>query len=177
MNARNELPALFQERGYKVAAEVGVLRGEFSRVILSAWDGVLYMVDAWRNLPGYVDISNGTDEVHEDNRRAALRVAVSFGHRGHVIRGLSLDVACKFGDGSFDAVYLDADHSRDAVLADLAAWTPKVRSGGVIAGHDYLDGVLPEGVFGVRSAVLEFFGREPDMVTDEKWPSWLVEVT
>jgi cephalosporin hydroxylase len=74
-------------------------------------------------------------------------------------------------------VYLDADHSKAGVLADLKLWMPKVRPGGVIAGHDYLDGDLPEGDFGVRSAVLEFFGREPEMVTGEQWPSWLIEVT
>jgi len=89
---------------------------------------------------------------------------------------LSAEFARELDDECLDAVYIDADHSHAAVLADLAAWAPKVRRGGVISGHDYLDGVLPEGVFGVRSAVLEFFGREPDFVTQEKWPSWLMEV-
>lgn len=176
MKTRNELPVLFQERGYKVAAEVGVLRGEFSQVLLAGWSGTLYMVDAWRHLPGYVDIANGTDDSHEANRQAAARVAVRFGDRAVMVRGLSTEVARGLDDGCLDAVYLDADHARDAVLADLIAWAPKVRRGGVISGHDYLDGVLPEGVFGVKSAVLEFFGREPDVVTQEKWPSWLMEV-
>lgn len=176
MNTRAELPVLWESRGYKVAAEVGVLRGEFSQAILAAWSGTLYMVDAWRQLPGYVDIANGTDDEHEANRQAAIRVAVRAGERAVVVRALSAEFARELDDECLDAVYIDADHSHAAVLADLAAWAPKVRRGGVISGHDYLDGVLPESVFGVRSAVLEFFGREPDVVTQEKWPSWLMEV-
>lgn len=176
MRTRDELPVLFEARGYKIAVEVGVLRGEYSRTLLSGWSGTLYMVDAWRNLPGYVDIANGTDQQHEENRQEAILVAVRFGDRAVIVRELSTVFARELGDGCLDAVYIDADHSRAAVLADLAAWAPKVRSGGVIAGHDYLDGVLPEGVFGVKSGVLEFFGREPDIVTEEKWPSWIMEV-
>lgn len=50
-----------------------------------------------------------------------------------------------------DVVFIDGDHRYDAVAADIAAWLPKVRPGGVLCGHDL-------GVFdGVNRAVREAF--------------------
>lgn len=55
----------------------------------------------------------------------------------------------QYNPRQYDLVFIDADHSYEAVKADIAAWTPKVRKGGVLAGHDY-------GVFeGVTRAVNE----------------------
>ena len=65
-------------------------------------------------------------------------------------------------------------------MEDLHAWYDKVRPGGIIAGHDFLDGRRPEGEFGVRSAVTRFFGERglPVHATllDAPWLTWMVEV-
>jgi|ETNvirenome_6_85_1030632.scaffolds.fasta_scaffold109705_2 predicted O-methyltransferase YrrM len=37
---------------------------------------------------------------------------------------------------SFDFVFIDADHTTEGVLADIAAWRDKVRPGGMLCGHD-----------------------------------------
>src|SRR5690242_6325188 len=59
--------------------------------------------------------------------------------RDHVVplHGSSTAAATRFADRSIDFVYLDADHAYAAVKADLAAWWPKLRPGGVIAGDDW----------------------------------------
>ena len=65
--------------------------------------------------------------------------------------------------------------TRRAVTADLQAWYPKLRPGGVLAGHDYLDGMLPEGNFGVKSAVDAFQRQQRLKVRSTReaaWPSW-----
>jgi predicted O-methyltransferase YrrM len=36
-----------------------------------------------------------------------------------------------------DLIFIDAEHSYDAALADIRAWAPRVRPGGVLCGHDY----------------------------------------
>jgi hypothetical protein len=46
-------------------------------------------------------------------------------------------------NGSLDFVYIDGNHRFEQVVADLAAWAPKVRPGGIVAGHDYLKAKLP----------------------------------
>jgi hypothetical protein len=48
----------------------------------------------------------------------------------------SVDGAAKFSDGSLDFVFIDASHDEASVAADIDAWLPKVKAGGIIAGHD-----------------------------------------
>jgi hypothetical protein len=60
----------------------------------------------------------------------------------------SVAAAPLFGDASLDVVFLDGDHSEPAVRLDIPTWLPKVRPGGILAGHDW-----KEHEFGVRAAV------------------------
>lgn len=53
------------------------------------------------------------------------------------VTGDSADSAALFEDGSLDGVFIDAAHDYDSVVRDVAAWFPKVKPGGIIAGHDY----------------------------------------
>ena len=50
---------------------------------------------------------------------------------------LSWRAASRYADNSLDFVFIDASHDMESVSKDLAAWWPKVRSGGLFAGHDY----------------------------------------
>ena len=65
-------------------------------------------------------------------------------------RCTSLDAASQFADGSLDFVFLDARHSFEDAQQDLAAWWPKLRPGGLFAGHGYANSP------GVRAAVDAF---------------------
>ena len=53
------------------------------------------------------------------------------------IRDDSTQAAGRYGDGSLDFVFIDADHAEASVASDLAAWWPKLKPTGVLAGHDY----------------------------------------
>jgi predicted O-methyltransferase YrrM len=44
--------------------------------------------------------------------------------------------------GSFDFVYIDARHDYASALEDIRDWWPKVRRGGILAGHDYVDAMV-----------------------------------
>lgn len=65
-----------------------------------------------------------------------------------VLSGDSVACAELFDDGTFDFVFIDAAHDYDSVKADITAWLPKVRAGGILAGHDI-------GFASVRKAVTE----------------------
>lgn len=68
----------------------------------------------------------------------------------------SVRAAKLFADGCLDFVFLDAAHDFVNVTEDLHAWWPKIRPGGLLAGHDY-----DQGWTGVRQAVDSFFaGRD-----------------
>jgi len=160
--------------GFTQAAEVGVQAGSFSRKILENWGGNLLMVDFWGPVQGYEDVANVSEAEHLRLFEIAKKVESDFKPRAKVIRGLSVEVAQQIPPQSLDFVYLDADHSYKGVMEDLKAWIGKVRPGGAIGGHDYIDAHIPAGVFGVKSAVKDFFGLEPNITTKEPFPSWII---
>ena len=49
----------------------------------------------------------------------------------------SLDAVSKFEDSSLDFVFIDGSHEYEDVKEDIKAWLPKVKPGGILAGHDY----------------------------------------
>lgn len=49
----------------------------------------------------------------------------------------SLAAASQFTDSSLDFCFIDGDHSYAAVRDDIAAWRPKMKPAGMLAGHDY----------------------------------------
>ena len=69
-----------------------------------------------------------------------------------LIKTDSVEAAKKFPTGYFDFIFIDACHEYEAVLEDIKAWYPKLKIGGIIAGHDYF-----EEYAGVSQAVNEFF--------------------
>jgi hypothetical protein len=52
-------------------------------------------------------------------------------------RGYSNTVCDEFEDNSIDFVFIDARHEYEFVMEDIKCWYPKLRSGGIMAGHDY----------------------------------------
>ena len=53
------------------------------------------------------------------------------------IRNASVDAAKDYADGSLDCFFIDAAHDYESVCQDIMAWLPKVKHGGILAGHDW----------------------------------------
>jgi hypothetical protein len=187
MPSRDELPALLNARGLLGrGAEIGVKLGGYSDALLSNWRGQeLVSIDPWlaADPDEYVDRSNVSQEEFERYYEQARERLARHGPRSSIWRMTSVEAAAQVPDHSFDFVYIDARHDYESVKEDLEAWCAKVRPGGILAGHDYVDGDLPQGEFYVKSAVDEFFGARgipvhgtegPSAV--EMFPTWVVEV-
>jgi hypothetical protein len=72
-------------------------------------------------------------------------------------RGLSTEVLAEFDDHTLDWVYIDTNHSYATTAAELDLSAAKVRTGGIIAGHDFLHSNWSSGLkYGVVEAVHEF---------------------
>jgi hypothetical protein len=80
------------------------------------------------------------------------------GYNREIVQSDSESAAAGVQDSSLDLVYIDAEHTYEAVRADVQAWLPKVKPGGWIGGHDYKHPMDARGVWGVSRAVDEIFG-------------------
>jgi len=161
---RIDLADMLQHRSVRFGAEVGVWKGGYSEVLLQRTGvEVLYCIDAW----------DGTGMSQEFNGAAIMEEALvrlrTYGDRVQVMRGKSVDMAGHIRDGRLDFVYIDADHSFEGCTADVKAYVHKLRSGGVLCGHDYCN----RRGKGVKRAVDELFGIRVKH-TEERCPSWWV---
>ena len=85
------------------------------------------------------------------------------------ISGESSAMAARIEDGTVDFCFIDANHTRPSIDNDIKAWLPKMKPGGIIAGHDY-----NEPWTGVIEAVNEAFGDRVEHVTESN--CWLVRL-
>lgn len=58
------------------------------------------------------------------------------------VRKSSIEAAKDFPDRSLDAVYIDAEHDEESIRADIKAWRPKIKFGGILSGHDYIQPII-----------------------------------
>ncbi len=129
---RDDLPAFFKEMGYKVGAEIGVLRGEFTEKFCQA--GLkMYAVDPWKN---YLDYHRHPAEepyevMYEMTRKRLAPYDCT------IIRETSMEAVEGFKANSLDFVYIDSNHRLRHVIDDIYEWSLRLRSGGAICGHDY----------------------------------------
>lgn len=117
-------------------AEIGVWRGELSQELLWFRAGLhLLMVDPWKDPSTQPRNKDGKSQ-DELCAEARHRTAFADGRR-QILRLESVEAARAVRPESLDFVFIDADHSYESVVADIAAWLPKLRPGGLLCGHDY----------------------------------------
>jgi hypothetical protein len=184
VSRREDLPTVLNSLGLGGRGiEIGVKQGLFSEHLLRYWNcELLISVDPWQtdSAQNYLDIANVNQLQHESFFQETVQRLLPFGERSQIWRMTSLAANSRVADHSLDFAYIDARHDYASVLEDLTVWFGKVRPGGIIAGHDYLDGIRSEGDFGVKSAVDYFFAERGLQVhatlRDGPWLSWIVQV-
>lgn len=161
-----------------LVAEVGTMLGHTAKHFAScAKRAKVLCVDTW--------FAASPDEAGAQNLNDDMFVRFKENCRDEIAsgriqpwRGLSTVVANLTANrtsmgGKFDLVYLDAGHSYEEVKADIEAWLPLLRDGGILCGHDF-DAVTEGGKLlfpGVRAAVEEIFGDdfEPPPAGSSVW--------
>ena len=125
----------------EVIVEVGVLRGDNSAGLLEAFPkAILHLVDTWDmdEIARYAPTQSKADDMYRS-------VVGRFGDESRVFihRMSSMEALHVIQDG-VTLVYLDGDHSYDALKMDMIGWERKVTENGIIAGHDYGNRTFPE---------------------------------
>lgn len=154
---------------WKFGAEIGVKDGKTTCYLLGHCPGLhMVAVDPWEPQPESGDFGY-LDWPHEDHEIQFRMRASKYGTRIGIIKATSIEASGLMGDRAFDFVFLDGDHSYEAVKADIEAWLPKVREGGMICGHD-------ESHRTVRAALAELLPGYHRANHDRCW-FWQIPIT
>jgi predicted O-methyltransferase YrrM len=93
----------------------------------------LRLVDPYGDYPGI----RKPYGAHRYEKAKARMLRATKDHNATLLQMKSEDAATLIPDGSLDFVYIDGDHQYDRVMLDMIVWSLKVRSGGIVSGHDY----------------------------------------
>lgn len=138
----------------KTIVEVGSWRGESALIFAKHFKRVI-CIDSWDIALPFERYQCTIDDIFDVFVEATRNVPnIEFK------RMKSVEAAELFSN--LDIVYVDAQHIYPQVIADLKAWTPRVKPGGYMAGHDYS---MP----GVTRAVVEMYGAPDATFQDDSW--------
>lgn len=160
LQTRYDFVKLFKEHQVKVAVELGVREGYFSYYLLKQSPiSILYSVDNWK-------------DSWQNGKLEAYKSLGHFGGRSKILEMRTTEASKLLKETKVvpDFVYIDANHRYTAVKQDIAEWYDLLRPGGILAGHDYIEG---EGVVPAVDEFIKATGLTLNL-TDDHMKSWWV---
>ncbi len=150
-----------------VGVELGVYRGDLSAAILSTFPTLhLHLVDKWTQVDknsDYYKTGDGaakhSQDEHLNNKLRTLEQIEPFKERATIWHCSGVEAAremlSKLDKEFLDFIFIDAEHTKKAVIEDIMTWWPLIKRGGIISGHDYCPNRWPE----IKEAIDEFVQR------------------
>lgn len=128
---------LIEDKGFKRVAEVGIWKGHTTRMVLRACKDIesYWAVDPWAGMPKG-RMAKVTEE-DWDFLHKRLCEDMYYFPALRVLRMPSVRAASIFPERYFDLVFIDASHDYADVERDILSWSPLIRKGGLLTGHDY----------------------------------------
>ena len=153
---RAELALMIPSKGAMI--ELGVAAGDFARQCLEIAPSITYIgIDRWSD--------------HHDLAEMAKAQAIVKSERGWLLRETFANAADQFPDEFAHLIYIDGyAHTGQDNGQTLDDWWPKVRKGGIFAGHDYCKEYQP-----TIDAVNRFAAKHGiaiNVINDGRHPSW-----
>ena len=126
-----------------IGAEIGVYRADNAIEMIKEWPELkeLHLVDSY--VSGIIQYRQAALKIY------ALREDPQYKRRVYWHVMTHHLAAQRFPNGLFHFAYIDDDHQFFAVLDALYTWIPKIRTDGVLCGHDRWQG-------GVNRAIKSF---------------------
>jgi len=181
MKDRIALAEYFRDLGFTKGAEIGVASGYYSAILCQKNPKLkLYCIDPWLKYYDYKDFANPKTFISMEDKAKKLLSK----YNTTIIKKFSIDAVKDFKDGELDFVFIDGNHSYKYVKEDIEIWTPKVRKGGIVSGHDYYK--TKAGNVGVIQAVDEYVKEHGytlkltrwahGVPKDDRQPSWFFTI-
>tara|TARA_R110000803_G_scaffold27700_1_gene64585 strand:+ start:845 stop:1366 length:522 start_codon:yes stop_codon:yes gene_type:complete len=162
------------EASSKKVAEIGVEYGGFTSSYYND-DIDIHLIDMWETEGNDYYFSERKGQVE----RGYQKILQLYGDKNNVtiVKSKSDKASELYDDEYFDYIYIDADHSYEGVKKDIQLWYPKVKKGGIMAGHDFDPNPLDKNFekYGVKKAVKEFFDNKFELTTEEYYKSWYIK--
>ena len=153
-----------------ILVEIGTGAGRVTAVLADAVAGkgsILHTIDNYSQNEKYESYGNWNLE----NTKKWMQKLNVGGHVNYIV-GDSVEAGKTF-KGPVDFIYLDGAHRYKDVCADIAAWLPRVKNGGIIAGHDF-DPNCDDGR-NVIKAVFDKLMKFPDKAMTVRERVWWIE--
>ena len=142
--------------------EVGSYLGESSRIFAqSGRFSEINCLDLW---VGNYDPSDYASRNMNGVEQHFLKFQLEFPDLIKIHKNDSSEIPMLFDDGYFDLIYIDGNHTKEAVKSDILSCIPKIKKGGYIAGHDYGDNN-----FSVTEVVDELLSSPDETFSDLSW--------
>jgi hypothetical protein len=140
-----------------VGCEIGVKSGRHARLMLNKLDiSKLYLIDPYDFFPEKFVFQKeyGKKRTKKGSYESCKKQLSPWNEKIQFILKLSEEAHEHIKDGELDFVYIDGNHEKEFVSKDIELYWPKLKIGGLMAGHDFM---APRWQ-GVIDAVNEFFG-------------------
>jgi len=157
----NKILEILPDKDNLRIAEIGVFRGKGTAL----WNvelinrGINYEYYAIDNFLGYGEGENDA----EDFYKIVIENLKPIEGKYNLIKNNSVDESEKYPNNYFDIIYIDAEHGEEDVDADIKAWLPKLKNGGVICGDDFIETWI-----GVMRAVIGKF-ETVNIIGKQQW--------
>lgn len=164
MKSYEVLHKLFKDRPHKYGCEIGVNNGITTSYLLKNLPTIerYYAVDPWLarykmyNKKLYKWTAKGNKKRWVDVMQSFFENTFNDRNRVCLLRTFSVDGVKFFEDEYFDWIFIDANHEYPYIKENLELWTPKVKIGGLVTGHDYGNPKGKHKGWGINKAVDEF---------------------
>ncbi len=131
-----------------IGAEIGVLRAESLCTILQTCENVklMYGVDSWQPYSDYLKFPYDGTPAYTVSEREIETVRFEAYHNikwsgeQNRVKILEMDSSLAVNhiqDEELDFIFIDTYLTKEQASKDLEDWYPKVKSGGLFAGHDW----------------------------------------
>lgn len=138
----NVIPSLINRFNYKTFVEIGVaFGGHLERLLQTTNIEKAYGIDPYHLFDSSTDSfiweGKSYDQSDYDDLFIYTKNRLSKFPNVEIIRKSSEESVNIFTDGSIDIIFIDGEHTYSGVTNDINIWESKIKSGGVVSGHDY----------------------------------------